>query len=119
MARMSADVRFFYDNAGYGYDPKTQTRAQGRRECAEALAQAERERGEGWCFTWDCDPRSWDGDGPVPDQVLTCVLRSRDGEVLTSLCGIADPSPAYQPVIEAELAMEALDEIRASVFEAI
>jgi hypothetical protein len=42
MKAMTTDQRFFWKHSGYSYDPKTETRAQGRRRCAEALAAPSR-----------------------------------------------------------------------------
>ena len=39
--RLTVDQLFFYENAGYSYDPKTETPEQGRIRCARDLADAE------------------------------------------------------------------------------
>ena len=44
----------------------------------------------------------------MPDEVLIAVLKDADGHVLESLGGIGDPSPSYQRLVEAELALEAM-----------
>lgn len=109
---MTQAERFFYTHAGYSYDPKTETRAQGRRNCARTLADAERwAQDTGLTFTWDADDTPWDGDGPAPQEVLGCIARYADGRFAASLWGIADPSRAYARVIEAELACEARDAV--------
>jgi hypothetical protein len=97
---------FFKEWAGY---------VVGRRgQGALRLARAEALGKElGLVFEWEFDPEPWDGDGPAPDEVLCCGCRDvdEDGwplEVLSSLCGIADPDRNYCRVVEAELAWEAL-----------
>lgn len=95
--------RFFLANAGYVVGV--------RARCALRLARAEQRAADlGWAFEWLYDDEPWDGDVPgyTPREVLGCVVRGPDGEVLASLWGIADPSPAYSRVVEAELASEAL-----------
>lgn len=124
---MPADVRFFYDHAGYSWDPKTETKAQGRRRCAEEYAHAERSRPESWSFKWDYDPdigpTEWldmmGSEQDAPDEVLSCVLVDSRGQHLASLWGIADPDRNYRRVIEAELTMEATDMIQREVLEVI
>ena len=112
MRRMTKEERFFYDHAGFSYDPKTETRAQGKRRCAESLARAEdwreQEEADGTLtIEWLADDLPWDGDGDyVPNEVLGCVITIGDETV--SLWGIADPDASYRRVIEAELANEAM-----------
>lgn len=113
MRTMTKAERFFWLNAGFSYNPKTQTKAQGRRECAEALAQAEAyARNLGFEFEWEHDSEPWDaGDTDyVPTEVLNCRIPDPENSrySLASLCGIADPDANYRRVIEAELASEAL-----------
>ena len=52
-------------------------------------------------------------------EVLGCVLRDRQGNVLESLWGIVDADRAYGEEIEAQLAEEATLSIRAALLEAI
>jgi hypothetical protein len=110
---------FFYENAGYSYDPKTQTPEQGRIACAKALAEAEAvgKRLE-YSFEWDwdeCPDLSFmsDEEREQEHEVLCC--RIVDPETarysLASLCGIVDPDHNYRRVIEAELASEAIAEL--------
>src|SRR5262245_2759984 len=117
MARtMTPAERFFWKHAGYSYGP-TQTRAEGRRECARELAGAEAwaER-MGITFEWIPDNQEWDLDAEEqPREVLGCVVRYSTGTIGPSLWGIGDPSRNYGRVIEAELALEALEEIRNAV----
>lgn len=39
--KLSADEAFFFEHAGYSYDPARETPAQGRTRCAVSLAAAE------------------------------------------------------------------------------
>lgn len=97
--------KFFMENAGYCTPP-------GRMVCAKHLAQAEEWAEEtGVTFAWDWDHYAdlADFDCPV-SEVLACACISPTGEVLASLSGIADPDRNYRRVIEAELALEAMEE---------
>jgi len=107
---------FFLANAGYSYDPLTQTPMQGRIACAQALAAAEkRARDAGCSFAWNVDAYSdssdWSDEEP-PYAQWTCLARDADGEVFASLGGIdfgRDNEPwdsSYRRVVEAELACE-------------
>src|SRR5262245_58257864 len=117
---MMTPTTFFFRNAGYSYNPKNETRIQGRWRCARDLAAAEQHAARmGWTATWEWDAMEWDGEGPAPHEVLGCVLKNADGEILASLWGIGDPSRDYRRVVEAELAAEARAEIQHSVHEAV
>ncbi len=107
-------VRFFYEHAGWSYDPKTETSQQGRRRCASTLAAAEdRARDLGMRYDWqeesDPDRSGIDHDGP-----LWVCLAFLGGNVVASLGGIdlgACGTPYTHPyarVTEAQLAMEGL-----------
>lgn len=114
---MTPAEQFFYDNAGYCYDPKTQTEEQGRVQCASELARAEAHSHEQeWEVEWvpdtQADPLDWDGEGPMGVEASGCILRASDG-VEESLWGIWDASPVYRRVVEAELALEALSRVEA------
>lgn len=116
---------FFYEHAGYSWNPQTQTREEGRAQCARALAEAEevgRERG--LSFRWEVDPdvtsADWKGnreDGGKyrnPWATWCCTAYDADGRAVAHLGGIdfgRDVEPWGQPyrrVVEAELAREAL-----------
>lgn len=54
---LTKDQAFFFEHAGYSYDPKTQTPEQGRTQCAIDLAAAEEKaRNAGVSFMWEIDP---------------------------------------------------------------
>lgn len=117
--QLTTDEFFFYQNAGYSYDTKTQTAEQGRIQCAKDLAKAEEEaqRTE-WEFEWEwdeCPDLSWmsDEEREQDHEVLCCRIVDPENPrySLASLCGITDPDSNYRRVIEAELASEALHEI--------
>ena len=117
---MNTQEQFFYAHAGYNYDPKTETRGQGHRRCARALAEAEEHaRRMGWVAEWVRDEEPWEGDGEAPSEVLGCILKNQRGEVLDALWSIGDPTREYRRVVEAELAEEARGEIMASIMGAI
>lgn len=77
-----------------------------------ALARAEAVASSlGWAAEWEHDDHPWDSDDDYePAEVLGCVLKDMEGKVLGSLWGIGDPTRKYMRVVEAELALEALDE---------
>jgi hypothetical protein len=81
-------------------------------DCAMKLAKAEQLAEEqGWTVEWDYDQDEYqlgDAEDKVPDEVLVAVLKDADGHLLESLGGIGDPSPSYQRLVDAELALEAM-----------
>lgn len=108
--------QFFKEQAGYSYDPKTETQAQGRHRCALSLARAERlAKEKGMDFQWEpCDTTSEEFSNKRPFYRLWACQAHLEGEVVGSLGGIdfgRDVEPWGQPykrVVEAELALEAL-----------
>lgn len=98
--------RFFFENAGYVVGQ--------RAVCALSLARAEQHAWDNdWQCSWewdDCPDLSWMSEEELKQEheVLCCVLKDGDGNVLGSLCGITDPDNSYRRVVEAELAAEAL-----------
>ena len=117
---MTKQQQFFYDNAGYSYDPKTETEQRGRERGACELAAAETFATEqGWSCDWEPEqenPRDVFGDpdpvnGPFYDpenEFFVCLLRDENGKVIESLGMIEAPSREYRRVVEAELASEAM-----------
>lgn len=108
-----ADWRFFLENAGYATPP-------GRAKCALDLAHAERQaRNQGYTFEWeydcdgcsgcDCGNKACKCASGEEHETLACVCRTAFGKVAASLCGICEPSKEYRRVVEAELALEALN----------
>lgn len=126
---MTEQEQFFYDNAGFSYDPKCETSEQGRERCAKDLAAAESYARElDWSFEWQME-----SENPVdvlgePDEVngpfydptndfSVCLLwGSQDTpEILQSLGMIEESKNTrermnYRRVVEAELASEAMCE---------
>ena len=109
---------FFFEQAGYSYDPKRETEKQGRQRGAKALAAAERKGSDaGFSFHWEidqlCDSSEFSKERPAW-QLWACCCRNSQGRVRASLCGIdfgRDGAPwgePYRRVVEAELALEAL-----------
>lgn len=109
--------RFFLTHAGYSWNPATETKEEGRRRCAKALADAERRgMGAGLSFDWsidEVDSSDWSDEEPAYAQ-WKCVCRDANGKFVTSLGVIdfgRDGSPwdsPYRRVVEAELAAEAI-----------
>jgi hypothetical protein len=116
---LTADQLFFYEHAGYSYDPKTQTAEQGRINCAKSLADAEatgKRLGYEFEWDWDADPDlSWmdEQERQQEHEVLCCRIVDPENRrySLASLCGITDPDSGYRRVVEAELAQEAIAEL--------
>lgn len=114
--------RFFYENAGFSVAP-SETERIGRTRSARELAQAElwAVTRSGLTFEWEEDP---DADlecdcGNDHGSAYGCVVRRGDErEVVASLWGIqfadhAGPRAApYARVVEAELALEVLHDVR-------
>jgi hypothetical protein len=111
------DYKFFYDNAGYSYDPKTETPEQGRANCARILACAELiSKSIGMQYSWTIDPgtdsSAFDND-PEPWALWQCLAYDQHGDIVASLHGIDfgrfghPDSDDYSRVVEAELAAEA------------
>jgi hypothetical protein len=117
--QLTADQFFFYQNAGYSHNPKTETPEQGRVRCAKGLAEAEAVGQRlGYVFEWefDQDPDlSWmsDEERTQEHEVLCCRIVDPENarHSLAFLCGITDPDRNYSRVIEAELASEAIGEL--------
>jgi hypothetical protein len=117
---MTADEKFFYERGGYSYDPKKETKAQGRRRVAEDAARAMQIAEEqGWQFAWEDDPEEYqmgDAEEERPRDVMQLILRDADGKVLQSLGGIGFNGTVREDrdqgrVFESELAMEAAHEL--------
>ena len=109
---------FFYQNAGYSYDPKIQTEDQGHIESAKRYAKTEQSILErGLTFEWyddpdgcigcDCGSSDCDCASKRRHTCLVCVARDTEDQVVASLGSICEPSREYRRVIQAELAMEA------------
>lgn len=111
-------VQFFYNNAGYCYIPEIETQEQGRRSCAQSLAEAEERACDlGYSFRWEIDGISDSSDFSNEEpawNLWVCYMNSPQGECAGSLSGIdfgRDGEPwgnPYRRVVEAELAQENL-----------
>ena|ERR1700678_354402 len=107
---------FFLRNAGYSYNPETQTKQQGRSEGARLLAKAERDaRALGYTFEWrddwtlGCSHFEFYGESyghGEPSTCESCIMLDENGEVVQSLGCIDDATREYRRVVEAELALE-------------
>lgn len=90
---------FFYENAGYSYDPRVETREKGRRRCAVALARAEAwAREQEVDVVWEADWEGW-----------SCLLAHPDGRVASLHAiefGEQGEDDPYRRVVQAELALE-------------
>jgi hypothetical protein len=113
---INRSIQFFWDNAGFCYNPKTETKDEGRYRSAMQLVQAELEgTHQGFSFVWDVDDiDSSDFSDDTPHELFYCTCLDYRGDVLSSLGGV-DFGPNTQPwshdyrrVVEAELALEAL-----------
>lgn len=118
-----AAYRFFYANAGWGYDPAKESSTQGRARGARLLAKAERDATAlGYSFLWEedydgypdtlGDHAAWCDDEqnglPHEHEVFVCIMSKPDGEACQVLGAIIEPSREYRRVVEAELALEEL-----------
>ena len=108
---------FFFEHAGWSYDPEKETEAQGKRRGANRLAKAEKHAREaGYSFEWSLDGgtnREWTDEGPKYG-TWQCLAHNQAGNVIASLCGIdfgkgGEPwGNDYRRVVEAELALETM-----------
>lgn len=120
---MNRVAQFFYDNAGYSYDPQKETQEEGRKRCAIVLAGVEQWAHEtGYSFLWDIDhdasSADWlddnedGGKNRDPWRVWSCWMMDEQGKTVQSLHAIdfgRDGQPwgnNYRRVVEAELALE-------------
>ena len=94
-------AEFFFANAGYSYNPETETPEQGRAKCAQRLAAAEAEADRrGWWVEWI-------DDGEEDGAPRWCaLLRDSGSAVLGSLGGIDICDGPYARVVAAELAAD-------------
>lgn len=113
MSVLTEREQFFYDHAGFSFDPLKETREEGHIACARALAAAEETMQAGpYRIEVEPDDVPWDGDVPY-DGPLWCVTLVQGGgwlmdrTVLGSLGSVActEDSP-YLRVVAAELAHE-------------
>lgn len=104
--------QFFYDVAGFSYDPKTETEDEGRRRCARDLAAAEERLQNGnYIVSVEPDPEPWDGDFPYDGPLwIVTVWGAMSGRpnTLGAVGSVACPSvdDPYIRVVAAELAAE-------------
>lgn len=107
---------FFYRNAGFSYDPKTETPRKGKARGARMLAQAERDARAlgysfGWANDWSVGDHSKEFDcytNGGPETCESCVMYDAQGNSVQALGCIDDATREYRRVIEAELALEQL-----------
>ena len=111
---LTRDERFFFDNAGYSWNPLKQTPEQGRTKGAMKLAAAEAAYWDAQAYASvefkcapDYDRRDGDDEGPM----FSMWIEDGDGHFLASLHGIDDDSTAYRRVVMAELALECIDRL--------
>ena len=108
-------VKFFLANAGYSWNPKTETETEGRQRSAESLAKAEDwALDNGYSFDWredDLDSSEFSDERPAWT-LWQCTMFNASGEIVQELGGIdfgRDGSPwgdSYRRAVEAELALE-------------
>lgn len=119
MKTLTPDEQFFYDQAGYSYDPKTETQEQGRIKCAKRLAQVESfAKSKGIRYYWRRDQEidSRDFSDEKPFYPLYECSAELNGESIGGLCGIdfgRGNKPTGQPykrVVEAEIVWDAFHE---------
>jgi hypothetical protein len=106
---------FFFEHGGYSYDPKKETKAQGKRRSARDAAKAEKIARElGWRFEWQEDPEPYemgDAETEMPFEVLMVTMYDENGEAVQSLGSIGMSGKAiadrqYARVVESDLALE-------------
>lgn len=113
---MNDTEKFFFENAGYSYNPKIESPFEGRTRCAAALAKAFNNASlDGYSWDWQPDDEYLISDIVGEDYhgwVCYLVRYGAKNDVLGALCGVdlgRDGHPteaAYARVVEAELALE-------------
>ena len=100
---MNSTEQFFYDNAGWSYDPKTETSDQGRRRGAIELARAEQwAKKQGYYFEWSDD---------IEAPLYCCAMYAHGQKYCAqSLGGIDTCTGKYARVVEAELVLQEMME---------
>lgn len=127
MTDLSPAAAFFYEHAGYSYDPKIETEDEGRIRGAQELANAEDWAKENWVsYSWADDhegmrDHQWDFVLETEEVPETCeeVYMYLDSEMVGYLGCIDDASPEYRRVIEAELASEYISTIPEDVLSSM
>jgi hypothetical protein len=133
MTKTQTPYQFFLKHAGYSH-AQNETAIQGQRRCARQLAKDEAEAlALGVQFDWQDDERAFcyydeptceyhegsDHDWPTlfcvafNDCYCSNAAHEPHRNILASLCGIMDPDANYRRVVEAELALEALETLKA------
>lgn len=109
--------QFFYKNAGFSWDPKRQTKTEGKRECAHRLAQAEnwlmQKPGHTvtWAFDSDADRSGIEHGGPL----FECIVSvDNDTEYLGGIDLGEDGNKLdpYTRVVVAELALSLMSRVK-------
>jgi len=129
---LSKTEQFFYEHAGWGYDPAKETSNEGRVRCAKELALAETWARENcYSFSWEyeqespqsvfgkpCPKKGKCADAKCPyahydpkNEFFVAEIwdNSETPEVVGSLGMIEAPSKEYRRVVEAELAHEIMN----------
>jgi|SRR5882672_7371092 len=106
--------RFFFDNAGYSWNPRKETPAQGRTRGAMALRAAEQAYSDAEAYAsvefcvWPDEIATYE-DG---EQRYMMAIRDGDGHTMNS-CGAMDSEDSTQRrIMHAELALDILAELR-------
>jgi hypothetical protein len=130
LTALTADERFFFEHAGFGYYPERETVDEGRARGAIALAAAEAIYMEAHRVAdvgceWEDDPEGFadfdadqragrlNDDEQQPERIEGCYIwtGNTDRAYLASLWGIWDADDNYRRVIRAELALESLERL--------
>lgn len=112
--KLSESAQFFFDQAGFSWDPKKETEHEGRLRCAQQLANAEAHaKRVGLSFEWSLDDiTSQEFSDEKPYYQLWVCVAWRGNKVVGSCGGIdfgrgGQPSGnPYKRVMEAELSLE-------------
>lgn len=120
--KLTPEQRFFFNHAGWSYEPTRESSALGRTRCAVTLADAESvylmaHRAADVRVTWEHDSDGAYSARRDRERFTTCesCMLWHGKSCLTSLHSITDADDNYKRVIRAELAHECIDELRAIV----
>lgn len=105
LTELNEAEQFFFEHAGYSYDPKRETEEQGRIRYAQELAEAEQwAHRQGIVFFWDSDPDQAD------HWVCEARLHNRTMTALFDIDLASSPElDDYARVVPAEMALDLME----------
>jgi hypothetical protein len=105
---LTPEEKFFYDHAGFSFNPKTETEEQGKVNCAKQRVKAVKyAEDHGWNYEWHADQNGCECEDGADHEVEYCILFDH-GTVIESVGGVCNATAEYRRVVEADLALEVM-----------